>query len=251
MEDIEFEEKVDIDDLVLPSKPMKSAEIEINEFKSEPLEEGKDHYDGKKFRLKMEEKVSKLYEDLDKEKYENPKIDFSLKRSLKIRQFVEEISQQESVNHQMKSEIVSLKTKIMEITEEHKTNMSLNTKTMNSIVKMHEEALGDKRNELVNIKQELQSVNVANQELLKRIQEYEQNQELEMNKNTFANCPQDPKDLQDDPQDDLQDLLDDPQDLYQNLQDVALHSNVQDGKFKDKVKKGPTKIKQLLYSLVH
>ena len=37
MEDIEFEEKVDIDVLVLPSKPMKSAEIEINNIKQEPL----------------------------------------------------------------------------------------------------------------------------------------------------------------------------------------------------------------------
>ena len=155
-------------------------------------------------------------------------IDFSLKRSLKIRQFVGEISELESVNHQMKSEIVSLKTKIMEITEEHKTTMSLNTKTMNSIVKMHEEALGDKRNELANIKQELQRVNVTNQELLQKIQGFEKNQELEMDQNTFANFPQDPKD--------------DPQNLDENLQDIALHSNVQDGKFKDKVNKDTTKI---------
>ena len=231
MKDIEFEEKVDIDDLVLPSQPMKSAEIKINDIKQEPLEEGKNHYDRKKFRLKLEEKVSNLYEELDKEKYENPTNDFGLKRSLLIRQFVEEISEQESVNHQMKSEIVSLKTKLMEITEEHETTMSLNTKTMNSIVKMHEEALGDKRNELANIKQELQRVNVTNQELLQKIQGFEKNQELEMNQNTFANCPQDPKDLQDD-----------PQDLDENLQDIALNSNVQDGKFKDKVKKDPTKI---------
>ena len=36
LENIEFEEKVDIDDLVLPSEPMKLAEIEI---KQEPLKE--------------------------------------------------------------------------------------------------------------------------------------------------------------------------------------------------------------------
>lgn len=36
LENIEFEEKVDIDDLVLPSEPMKLAEIEI---KQEPVEE--------------------------------------------------------------------------------------------------------------------------------------------------------------------------------------------------------------------
>ena len=39
MEDTEFEEKVDIDDLVLPSKPKKSAEIDFNDIKQEPLEE--------------------------------------------------------------------------------------------------------------------------------------------------------------------------------------------------------------------
>ena len=39
MENTEFEEKVDIDDLVLPSKPTKMAEIEINGVKEEPLEE--------------------------------------------------------------------------------------------------------------------------------------------------------------------------------------------------------------------
>ena len=35
MEDIEFEEKVDINDLILPSKPTESAKIEINEVKQE------------------------------------------------------------------------------------------------------------------------------------------------------------------------------------------------------------------------
>ena len=39
MENIDFEYKVDIDDLVLPSKPMEMAEIEINDIKQEPLEE--------------------------------------------------------------------------------------------------------------------------------------------------------------------------------------------------------------------
>ena len=74
MEDIEFEEKVDIDVLVLPSKPMKSAEIEINNIKQEPLEEEKqdatfesDHV-GKKFKVGKEENILKLREELDKEK---------------------------------------------------------------------------------------------------------------------------------------------------------------------------------------
>ena len=38
MENTEFEEKVDIDDLVLPSKPIELKEIGINDFKKEPLE---------------------------------------------------------------------------------------------------------------------------------------------------------------------------------------------------------------------
>ena len=54
------EEKVNIDDLVLPSKPMKLAEIEINDIKKEPQEEEKqsasfesDHDVGKIFKLNM------------------------------------------------------------------------------------------------------------------------------------------------------------------------------------------------------
>mgnify|MGYP006888801606 CR=1 FL=1 len=47
------------------------------------------------------------------------------------------------------------------------------------------------------------------------------------------------KNQKDRPKDDPKD---DPQDLDENLQDIALHSNVQDGKFKDKVNKDTTKI---------
>ena len=39
IENTEFEAKVDIDDLVLPSKPTKMAEIEINDVKEEQIEE--------------------------------------------------------------------------------------------------------------------------------------------------------------------------------------------------------------------
>jgi hypothetical protein len=39
MESIDFEEKVDIDDLVLPSKPSKMGTMEILDVKEEPLEE--------------------------------------------------------------------------------------------------------------------------------------------------------------------------------------------------------------------
>ena len=38
MENSEFEEKVDIDDLVLPSKLIDLAEIEIHDIKQEPIE---------------------------------------------------------------------------------------------------------------------------------------------------------------------------------------------------------------------
>ena len=38
MEDTELEEKVDIDVLLLPAKPKKSAEIVSNDIKQEPLE---------------------------------------------------------------------------------------------------------------------------------------------------------------------------------------------------------------------
>ena len=165
MEDIEFEEKVDIDDLVLPSKPTKSTEIEMDEIKQEPVEEEKlqsavesDYNVGKIFKVKMEENILKLCEELDKEKSENSTMDFSQRRSLKIRKFVENIAQYDSVDHQMVTKIISLKRRIEEITDEHKIAMFQNTKTVNSIVKMHEEALDNKTKELSNIK-------VTNQEL--------------------------------------------------------------------------------------
>ena len=87
IQNAEFEEKVDIDDLVLPSKPMKSTNIEINEIKQERLEEEKKHsFDsdcdkGKKFEQKMEDNILHLCEELDKEKSENSAMDFSLRRS--------------------------------------------------------------------------------------------------------------------------------------------------------------------------
>ena len=86
MEDIKFEEKVDIDDLVLPSKPIKMAKIEIDDIKQEPLEEENQHAVfesdpdvGKKFKVKMEENILKLCEELDKEKSESSAMDFSTK----------------------------------------------------------------------------------------------------------------------------------------------------------------------------
>ena len=184
IENIEFEEKVDIDDLVLPSKPMKMAVIEINDTKQEPIEEEKkqnafqsDHDEGKKFKLNMEKNILELYEELDKEKSENPMMNLRQRRSIKIRQLIGEYDDH---NNQMLSEIMSLKAKIVDVTEENKISMTLNAKTVNSLIKMHEktqEALDEKTNEIANIKQQLQSVKNTNQELSQEILE------LKMNKN--------------------------------------------------------------------
>ena len=114
LENIEFEEKVDIDDLALPSEPMKLAEIEI---KQEPVEEKEqiaafesDHDKGKKFKLKMEENILKLYEELDKEKYENSPTDIiNQRRSLKIKQFVEKIAKYDSFERSQKVQPFSCK----------------------------------------------------------------------------------------------------------------------------------------------
>ena len=72
MENIEFEEKVDLDTLFLPSKPVKLAEIEINHIKEEPIEMEKqhaalesDHDVGKEFKLKVEESILRMYQELD------------------------------------------------------------------------------------------------------------------------------------------------------------------------------------------
>ena len=123
--------------------------------------------------LNMEEVSLELHGkllELDKEKAENPLVDISQRRSTLLRQFIETLGES---YHQILQENASLKAKIVKINEEHKSEMSLNAKNMNHIFKMHEktqEALDEKTNELANIKQELQSVNLTNQELLKKIQ---------------------------------------------------------------------------------
>ena len=113
LENIEFEEKVDIDDLVLPSEPMKLAEIEI---KQEPVEEKEkiaaiesDHDKGKNFKMKMEESILKLYEQLDKEKHENSTMVTNQRRSLKIKQFVEKIAKYDSLEGSQKVQPFSCK----------------------------------------------------------------------------------------------------------------------------------------------
>ena len=95
MEDIEFEEEVEIDDLVLCPKPIKVAEIEIDDIKQEPLEEENlqaasesDHDVGKKFKEKMEEKFLKLCEEnVEKEMRMKNKPSECKKISLQDREF--------------------------------------------------------------------------------------------------------------------------------------------------------------------
>ena len=185
IENIEFEEKVDIEDPILPSKPMRMAVIEIKDIKQEPIEEQKkhsafqlDHKEGKKFKLIMEENILELYEEFDKEKSENPMMDLRQRRSIKIRQLIGEY---DNHNNQMLSEIMSLRAKVVDVTEENKISMTLNAKTVNSLIKMHEktqEALDEKTNEIANLKQQIQSVKKTNQELSQEILE------LKMNKNS-------------------------------------------------------------------
>ena len=106
MENIDFEEKVDIDDLVLQSKPMEMAEIETDDIKQKPLES--DHV-GNKFKLKMEENILKLYEELDKEKSEHSTMDFNVRKLLKVRQFVEKIAEYGSLERSYESKPFSCK----------------------------------------------------------------------------------------------------------------------------------------------
>ena len=139
-ESIDFEEKVDIEDLVLPSEPTKLAEMEMLDVKKEPFEV----YEGQKstafesvhfgvYKLKIKETILKLYEELDREKYENPTMDLSQRRSLRIREVVdkfelsEKIEELESMNNQMASEIVSLKAEL-QIAKNPKDRKQDNTK---------------------------------------------------------------------------------------------------------------------------
>ena len=121
-ESIDFEEKVDIEDLVLPSEPTKLAELELLDVKKEPFEVYEEqkpaafesvHVGKKEYKLKIVETILKLYEELDREKHENPKMDVS-QRPLRISEVVnelelfEKIEELENMNNQMASEIVSL-----------------------------------------------------------------------------------------------------------------------------------------------
>ena len=214
-----FEEKIDIEDLVLPPKQTGATSIMTIDIKEEPSDVGslavherteesgfaRIHIESKDLQSGMVNVISKLFEELDMlNQYDNDQ-----RRVEKIRQLFEKYhkvnqsremnsaaeilekdleekktelsklkqelastrSEFKITNHQLSSENISLKTKMVEITEEQKVALSLNSKTLNSIVKMHEKSLEDKNLELKRFKEELQIVKSANSDLSKRIQE--------------------------------------------------------------------------------
>ena len=80
---------VNIEDLLIPPNQMEDFEI-----KEEPLEHCEtnpnSNGENKSFKSKMEEEILELYQKLDKEKVENPKINPDGQRKLlRIRQLVE------------------------------------------------------------------------------------------------------------------------------------------------------------------
>ena len=90
MANSESEMKVDIEDLLLPPNQMEDFEI-----KEEPLEHcetnpNSNHDENESFKSKMEEEILELYQKLDKEKVEYPKMNPKGQRKLlRIRQLVE------------------------------------------------------------------------------------------------------------------------------------------------------------------
>ena len=152
-----------LDNQIEPSKRIKFENFEIHDIKQEPLEEENYHAAfesdldvGREFKLKMEGDILKLFEELDNEKSENSPMDFSHRKSLKIRQIVENYAQLGLIRYPISR---NDKTKIVEITEEHKIDMTLKN---------------------IALTNELQSTKVINQELRQKIKD------LEMNKNTFG-----------------------------------------------------------------
>jgi hypothetical protein len=185
---IKFEEKIDIDDLVLLPKQTGTPNMDTSNIKQEPVEN---------FRSEMEKEITLLFEELDMMSLH----DYDQMRVKKVKELFEKYYQALSSREQGKSAVEtieknleakieneldkkmkqisiensSLQKKIVEITEEHKAAMALNSKTMNSIVTMHEKALEDKT-------KELEVAKSTNLSLSKKIQELESIQTLH-NKN--------------------------------------------------------------------
>ena len=213
-ENITFDEKVNIKDLVLPSEQTGSSNRENIDIKEEPMDpqflsahEGRKQSGFSSFQDEMEKDIAKLLEELDMmrrhyhdqmrvkkirqlvEKYQriNPQGQMNstvemLEKNLeartteltKLKQESQSASQDFDLKiNLMSSENNSLKEKFIKIAEEHSAAMSLNSKTMSSIVKMHEKALDDKNNELNNVKKDLQIAKSTNLALSNRVQELE------------------------------------------------------------------------------
>ena len=202
---IKFEEKIDIDDLVLPPKQTGTPNMDTSNIKQEPVENLRSEmekeitllfeeldmmslYDYDQMRVKkVEQLFEKYYQALSSKEQGNSAIE-AIEKNLEAKtteltkleqkfQIVE--NELDEKSKQMSIENTSLQKKIVEITEEHKAVMALNSKTMNSIVTMHEKALEDKT-------KELELAKSTNFSLSKKIQELESIQTLrnEENSNT-------------------------------------------------------------------
>ena len=213
-ENITFDEKVEIEDLVLPSEQTGTPKMENKDIKEEPMDpqfssahEGRKQSGFSSFQNEMEKDIAKLLKELDMmswhdhdqmrvkkiqqvvEKYQriepqgqmNSTVEM-LEKNLeartteltKLKQESQSASQDFDLKiNLMSSENYSLKEKFIKIAEEHSAAMSLNSKTMSSIVKLHEKALDDTNNELNNVKVDLQIAKSTNVALSNRVQELE------------------------------------------------------------------------------
>ena len=157
----------------------RSSDLRVNSFGFVPTQGDKEF-----FQSELEKDITKLFEEFDMMSYN----DFSQMRVKRVKQLFEKyqtfscsreqmsnsdeiheknvgvkITESNKLKRESQSveyefgeiESNSLQKKIVEITEEHKVIMSLNSKTMNSIVKVQEKALEDKDNELNKVKDEL------------------------------------------------------------------------------------------------
>ena len=93
MANSESEMKVDIADLLIPPNQMEDFEIKeepLENCETNPNSNNSNYGENKSFKSKMEEEILELYQKLDREKVENPKINPDGQRKLlKIRQLVE------------------------------------------------------------------------------------------------------------------------------------------------------------------
>ena len=191
-ENITFDEKVEIEDLVLSSEQTGTSNMKNRDIKEEPMDpQFSSAHERRKlsgfstFHDEMEKDIAKLFEELDKmsphdydqmrmknvkqlvEKYQSIDLKEKVNKTIKVLEKnleartaeLNKLEQEsQSARHdfdlkiiQISSENNSLKEKCIKIVEEHKAEMSLNFKTWNRIVKMHEKTLEDKSNDFYEI----------------------------------------------------------------------------------------------------